>query len=262
MRSVGNKSADVAARLGRGDGVGVFLTGPLSRPSAIPSCSHHQSGCDEGACGANLETHRSPLPFYFLTFGTKSSLVSIFMVLHVPIESHCPAFEIHWFDPIGIEWSGWRSSSREPKNTCTPTWRRANASGIRRQVFQCKSIFTTFVHQKRDNQVFRVARFWVVLVGQLPHHTLLTLFQSLLLLMLLSFFLRVYRMRRKRTTDNQWWELFDHKTSRFYYYNAATQRTVWHRPPNCDIIPLAKLQVTPIFRFISFSHSFVSDIFP
>ena len=48
---------------------------------------------------------------------------------------------------------------------------------------------------------------------------------------------------RKRTTDNQWWELFDHKTSRFYYYNAATQRTVWHRPPNCDIIPLAKLQV-------------------
>ena len=51
------------------------------------------------------------------------------------------------------------------------------------------------------------------------------------------------KKNRKRTTDNQWWELFDHKTSRFYYYNAATQRTVWHRPPNCDIIPLAKLQV-------------------
>ena len=50
-------------------------------------------------------------------------------------------------------------------------------------------------------------------------------------------------MYRKRTTDNQWWELFDHKTSRFYYYNAATQKTVWHRPSNCDIIPLAKLQV-------------------
>ena len=49
---------------------------------------------------------------------------------------------------------------------------------------------------------------------------------------------------RKRTSDSQWWELFDHKTSRFYYYNAASQRTVWHRPPNCDIIPLAKLQVT------------------
>lgn len=31
-------------------------------------------------------------------------------------------------------------------------------------------------------------------------------------------------------------------TSRFYYYNATTQTTVWHRPANCDIIPLAKLQ--------------------
>ena len=31
-------------------------------------------------------------------------------------------------------------------------------------------------------------------------------------------------------------------TSRFYYYNATTQTTVWHRPADCDIIPLAKLQ--------------------
>ena len=29
---------------------------------------------------------------------------------------------------------------------------------------------------------------------------------------------------------------------RFYYYNATSQKTVWHRPANCDIIPLAKLQ--------------------
>ena len=29
---------------------------------------------------------------------------------------------------------------------------------------------------------------------------------------------------------------------RFYYYNATTQKTVWHKPPGCDIIPLAKLQ--------------------
>uniref|UniRef100_A0A8C4SHC2 Rho GTPase-activating protein 39 n=1 Tax=Erpetoichthys calabaricus TaxID=27687 RepID=A0A8C4SHC2_ERPCA len=49
-------------------------------------------------------------------------------------------------------------------------------------------------------------------------------------------------VRIKRTSDNQWWELFDPNTSRFYYYNATTQRTVWHRPQNCDIIPLAKLQ--------------------
>ena len=29
---------------------------------------------------------------------------------------------------------------------------------------------------------------------------------------------------------------------RFYYYNATSQKTVWHKPSNCDIIPLAKLQ--------------------
>lgn len=46
----------------------------------------------------------------------------------------------------------------------------------------------------------------------------------------------------KRTDSNQWWELFDSNTARFYYYNASTQITVWHKPSNCDIIPLAKLQ--------------------
>ena len=29
---------------------------------------------------------------------------------------------------------------------------------------------------------------------------------------------------------------------RFYYYNASSQKTVWHKPSGCDIIPLAKLQ--------------------
>ncbi|XP_055585315.1 uncharacterized protein LOC129738155 [Uranotaenia lowii] len=46
----------------------------------------------------------------------------------------------------------------------------------------------------------------------------------------------------KRTDASQWWELFDTNTCRFYYYNVASQKTVWHRPHNCDIIPLAKLQ--------------------
>ncbi|KAJ6661460.1 hypothetical protein lerEdw1_014369 [Lerista edwardsae] len=32
-------------------------------------------------------------------------------------------------------------------------------------------------------------------------------------------------VRIKRTSENQWWELFDPNTSRFYYYNATTQRT-------------------------------------
>ena len=36
--------------------------------------------------------------------------------------------------------------------------------------------------------------------------------------------------------------VFFQNTSRFYYYNATTQTTVWHRPADCDIIPLAKLQ--------------------
>nr|XP_023655868.1 rho GTPase-activating protein 39 [Paramormyrops kingsleyae] len=49
-------------------------------------------------------------------------------------------------------------------------------------------------------------------------------------------------VRIKRSGDDQWWELFDPNTSRFYYYSAASQRTVWHRPRDCDIIPLAKLQ--------------------
>lgn len=47
---------------------------------------------------------------------------------------------------------------------------------------------------------------------------------------------------RKKKDNNQWWELFDSVTDRFYYYNTASQKTVWHRPPNSDIIPLAKLQ--------------------
>lgn len=46
----------------------------------------------------------------------------------------------------------------------------------------------------------------------------------------------------KRTDDSQWWELFDKNTKRFYYYNVASEVTAWHRPANCDIIPLAKLQ--------------------
>lgn len=53
---------------------------------------------------------------------------------------------------------------------------------------------------------------------------------------------RVQGVNIKRTDDSQWWELFDKNTKRFYYYNVASQTTAWHRPTNCDIIPLAKLQ--------------------
>ena len=47
----------------------------------------------------------------------------------------------------------------------------------------------------------------------------------------------------KQASSNQWWELFDNNTSRFYYYNAFSTITVWHRPLNSDIIPLAKFQL-------------------
>ncbi|KAJ8407986.1 hypothetical protein AAFF_G00262140 [Aldrovandia affinis] len=46
----------------------------------------------------------------------------------------------------------------------------------------------------------------------------------------------------RQSDGSQWWELFDGNNNRFYYYNSASQQTVWHRPQNCDIVPLAQLQ--------------------
>ena len=42
---------------------------------------------------------------------------------------------------------------------------------------------------------------------------------------------------------NQWWELYDTKTTRYYYYNPISLSTMWQKPQSADIIPLAKLQV-------------------
>lgn len=66
---------------------------------------------------------------------------------------------------------------------------------------------------------------------------------------------------RKKTDNNQWWELFDQNTSRFYYYNATSQKTVWHRPQNCDIIPLAKLQVYIICVYFSQAYKYLKNEF-
>ena len=53
----------------------------------------------------------------------------------------------------------------------------------------------------------------------------------------------------KQSNDNQWWELFDKKTSKHYYFNATLNKTVWKRPVGADIVPLTKLQVlTPLIR--------------
>ncbi|XP_051887167.1 rho GTPase-activating protein 39 isoform X2 [Pristis pectinata] len=49
-------------------------------------------------------------------------------------------------------------------------------------------------------------------------------------------------VRVRQSSENQWWELFDQNNNRFYYYNALTKQTVWHRPQNCDVVPLARLQ--------------------
>ncbi|XP_028399778.1 rho GTPase-activating protein 39-like [Dendronephthya gigantea] len=46
----------------------------------------------------------------------------------------------------------------------------------------------------------------------------------------------------KKTSTNQWWELYDDKTRRYYYYNAHTKQTEWRKPKESDIITLAKLQ--------------------
>ncbi|XP_078411051.1 rho GTPase-activating protein 39-like isoform X1 [Cetorhinus maximus] len=50
------------------------------------------------------------------------------------------------------------------------------------------------------------------------------------------------RVRVRQSSENQWWELFDQNNNRFYYYNALSKQTVWHRPQNCDVVPLARLQ--------------------
>jgi len=66
----------------------------------------------------------------------------------------------------------------------------------------------------------------------------------LIFLCLLSYVLFRWLFYSKAQHSNQWWELFDRKTSCFYYYNAASQMTVWQRPMNADIVPLAKLQAS------------------
>ncbi|KFR09648.1 Rho GTPase-activating protein 39, partial [Opisthocomus hoazin] len=49
-------------------------------------------------------------------------------------------------------------------------------------------------------------------------------------------------LKVRQSDQRQWWELFDQNNNRFYYYNAITRQTVWHRPQGCDIVPLAQLQ--------------------
>ncbi|KAL1021180.1 hypothetical protein UPYG_G00009840 [Umbra pygmaea] len=46
----------------------------------------------------------------------------------------------------------------------------------------------------------------------------------------------------RQSDGSQWWELFDSHNNRFYYYNSSSQQTVWHRPKDCDVVPLAQLQ--------------------
>ncbi|EDQ89677.1 uncharacterized protein MONBRDRAFT_25265 [Monosiga brevicollis MX1] len=48
--------------------------------------------------------------------------------------------------------------------------------------------------------------------------------------------------RSKPAGDDQWWELIDQGSSRPYYYNATTRKTVWNRPTSGDIVSLARLQ--------------------
>ena len=83
---------------------------------------------------------------------------------------------------------------------------------------------------------------------------MITIYPPVHLFMFCSFFIRSSVINlslyskfcsefRKKTHDNQWWELYDPSTRRYYYYNATNQKTVWRKPKDGDIIPLAKLQV-------------------
>jgi hypothetical protein len=65
-------------------------------------------------------------------------------------------------------------------------------------------------------------------------------------------------MYRKKLDTSIWWELFDSKTSKCYYYNPTSEKTVWKKPCNEDIIPLAKLQVGK--RPIEIKLKFSSDL--
>ncbi|KAI6241170.1 hypothetical protein M3Y99_00339800 [Aphelenchoides fujianensis] len=46
----------------------------------------------------------------------------------------------------------------------------------------------------------------------------------------------------KKADENQWWELWDQKQGRFYYYRPSTCKTTWEKPLGTEIIPLARLQ--------------------
>ncbi|KAI2800913.1 Rho GTPase activating protein 39 [Blomia tropicalis] len=52
-------------------------------------------------------------------------------------------------------------------------------------------------------------------------------------------------LRASNPNITQWWELYDQKTQRFYYYSAKDFKTIWQKPtsPDAVVVPLAKLQI-------------------
>ncbi|RWS28024.1 rho GTPase-activating protein 39-like protein [Leptotrombidium deliense] len=56
-----------------------------------------------------------------------------------------------------------------------------------------------------------------------------------------------FNVKRIRESQEQWWELFDERTNRFYYYNSTTMETKWEKPKGSEssliIIPLHKLKI-------------------
>ncbi|VDQ04338.1 unnamed protein product [Trichobilharzia regenti] len=55
----------------------------------------------------------------------------------------------------------------------------------------------------------------------------------------------------KPVSPNQWWELFDPNAQRNYYYNSSTRETIWQKPSDGEIIPLAKIQVSTVSSTLS-----------
>lgn len=59
-------------------------------------------------------------------------------------------------------------------------------------------------------------------------------------------------------SSNQWWELYDSKSQRNYYYNGSTGERVWQRPLNGEILPMTKLQVCLNLYIVTFKIIFLS----
>ncbi|GAA49414.1 Rho GTPase-activating protein 39, partial [Clonorchis sinensis] len=66
--------------------------------------------------------------------------------------------------------------------------------------------------------------------------------------LLQTWFLAIKKRMDFLVIQCKWWELYDVKAQRNYYYNSCNRETVWQKPEAGDIIPLANLQDIGVLR--------------